>query len=63
MMSKRKKRRRTRGGASHPCVCSMRAVTRELDTRRQGPGVTRLRRCEQCGATFRTEERRARRAS
>lgn len=56
------RRRRKRGGASHPCTCAKKAVTRVLDTRRLEDGVTRLRRCENCGRTFYTVEHRARRA-
>lgn len=48
---------RERGGASHPCTCSKKAVTRVLDTRRSRAGtVVRLRRCEKCGREFRTVE-------
>ena len=50
-------RARERGGASHPCTCSKKAVTRVLDTRRSRDGtVVRVRRCEKCGREFRTVE-------
>lgn len=51
----KKKRKRVRGGASHPCPkCG--SVTHVLVTRRDDNTVSRHRECTKCRYTYHTQE-------
>jgi len=55
---RKRKTARQRGGASYPCTCKKKAVTRVLDTRRRADVVIRRRKCVDCGRVFETHEKR-----
>jgi len=54
-MAKKRKRKRERGGASHPCPKCGEASHVQV-TRRSNDSVERQRECLNCGAVFRTRE-------